>query len=82
VIGKEMSNLGRAKNAVFKNLPGDLVIRNGQKSIGLKQGNEATVHVKGRQMARTKARAVAANIMSRACIGMAGLRGRQGQHRQ
>jgi hypothetical protein len=77
-----MSNLGRAKNAVLKKLPGDLVTRNGQESFVLRQWNVAAMDVKERQVTGTGAGAVAANIVPQACTCMTGLCGRQGQRWQ
>jgi len=82
MIGKEVSNLGGAKNAVLKKLPGDLVTKNGQESFVLRQGNIATMTAKGGQVTGANASAAAASIMPHAHTGMAGLNGRQGQHWQ
>lgn len=68
----------RAKNAVVKKLPGDLVTKNGYGSFTLGQRDEITMGAKGRQVAGTDA----ANAAPLACPGKARICSRHQQSRQ
>jgi hypothetical protein len=80
VIAIGVSNLGRAKNAVLKKLPGDFGTKNGQDGFVLKKWKIAAMGGKERQMTGANTSADAATIMSQACICMARVRGRQSHH--